>query len=763
MSTHKWIDRICVAAVILALLLTAAFVNGEALGIGVLPSALGYEERLFDTSRVHTIDIVMDDWDSFIETCENEEYALCSVVIDGESYPNVGLRAKGNTSLSSVSSMGSQRYSFKLEFDQYDSTKSYYGLDKLSLNNLIQDNTLMKDYLTYQLMGQFGAAAPLCSYVYITVNGQDWGLYLAVEGVEESFLERNYGSDYGDLYKPDSLSMGGGRGNGMDFDMEEFSAENFDTENFDMGNLDMGNLDMGSFSPEDFAAGGFTPPENGGMDWNQMMPGGSGGSREEGGSRGDGASRPAEGRGEGGFSFGGMGDMFGGFGFGMGSSDVKLQYVDDDPDSYPNIFGSAKTNVTTADEERLIRSLKQLSQGENIESVVDVEAVMRYFVVHNFVCNDDSYTGTMIHNYYLYEEDGQLSMLPWDYNLAYGGFQAGDASGTVNDDITFGNVSDRPMVSWIFADETYTQMYKEYYQEFVSRFVDGDGLALLVEETARLIAPYVEKDPTKFCTYEEFEAGVSALQTFCRLRGESVANQLAGDDTPVDASGLDLSDMGSMGMGGGFGGGDRGGFSPEDFGGMSGSSGETEKTPSGEVSAETSAPGGMPADGSFPSNMPTDGSFTGGMPADGSFPSNMPADGSFTGEIPTDGSFPSDMPTDGSFTGGMPADGSFPSNMPTDGSFTGGMPADGSFPGNMPTGGSFFGSMTGDGTGASGTTPSSGGMPGMSQGSSGSSDRGQSGRVPASAQSGGELLALGVSVVILAAGLVFALCYKRRK
>ena len=92
-------------------------------------------------------------------------------------------------------------------------------LPKLSLNNIIQDNTYMKDYLSYQMMGYFGADAPLCSYVYITVNGEDWGLYLAVEGVEEAFLQRNYGSDYGELYKPDSQSMGGGRGNGDQFNM----------------------------------------------------------------------------------------------------------------------------------------------------------------------------------------------------------------------------------------------------------------------------------------------------------------------------------------------------------------------------------------------------------------------------------------------------------------------------------------------------------------------------------------------------------------
>lgn len=223
MSTHKYIDRICLAAALLSLLVALLFVNGEALGLQPASRVQGYETRLFDTARVHTIDIVMDGWDDFIETCENEEYAACAAVIDGEAYKNVGIRAKGNTSLSTVSAMDSSRYSFKLEFDHYDSGKTYYGLDKLCLNNIIQDNTYMKDYLTYRMMGEFGVSAPLCSFVFITVNGEEWGLYLAVEGVEESFLQRNYGSQYGMLYKPDSMSFGGGRGNGRDFDMEDLS------------------------------------------------------------------------------------------------------------------------------------------------------------------------------------------------------------------------------------------------------------------------------------------------------------------------------------------------------------------------------------------------------------------------------------------------------------------------------------------------------------------------------------------------------------
>lgn len=115
--------------------------------------------------------------------------------------------------------------------------------------------------------------------------------------------------------------------------------------------------------------------------------------------------------------FGGNNGDFGGFGGfgGMGSSDVKLLYVDDNISSYSNIWNGAKTDITTRDQTRLIESLKKLANKEDLENVVDIEKVLRYFVVHNYVCNGDSYTGSMIHNYYLYEENGQLAILPWEW------------------------------------------------------------------------------------------------------------------------------------------------------------------------------------------------------------------------------------------------------------------------------------------------------------------------------------------------------------
>ena len=465
-------------------------------------------------------------------------------------------------------------------------------MDKLSLNNLIQDNTYMKDYLVYQMMNEFGVNSPLCSYVYITVNGEDWGLYLAVEGVEESFLTRNYSSNYGELYKPDSLSMN--QQGGMDTDMSQRPNGGEMPEGFDMPQMPSGGMPNGEV-PEGFdmpqmPSGGMPNgevPE--GFDMSQMPSGGmpngevpesvdmsqmpSGGMPN--GEVPEGVDMPQ-------IPSGGMpngevpdnvdvsqmpnrGQMAGG----MGSNDVKLQYIDDDPESYSNIFDNAKTDVSETDKNRLIDSLQKLSNGEDLENIVDIEQVIRYFVVHNFVCNSDSYTGTMIHNYYLYEENGKMSMIPWDYNLAFGSFQGSqDATSAINEPIdspvSSGNMSDRPMIAWIFENEEYTQMYHTYFKEFIEMYDTNGRLSEIITGTKALIASYVEKDPTKFCSYEEFEIGVETLEQFCLLRAESVEGQLDGTigstttaqnenkDACIDGSNINLSALGTMGNGRGF-------------------------------------------------------------------------------------------------------------------------------------------------------------------------------------------------------------------
>lgn len=517
MSASKHFDRIALCVTALMLVITVLFMGGGALGIEAITKASAtYSEKLFDRSYVHTIDISMSNWDKFIENATSEEYYAADVIIDGEVFKSVAIRAKGNTSLSTVASLGSERYSFKIEFDHYDKTKLYHGLDKLSLNNLIQDSTMMKDYLTYTLMNEFQVNSSLSSFVYITVNGEDWGLYLAVEGVEEAFLERNYGSDYGELYKPDSMSFGGGRGNGKDFDFKNFNSDSDDNiPELPSGDAFEGNK---NFDPSDLPSD-FDP-----------------------------SNVQDEKKGKGDFG-GGKGD------FGSkGSSDVKLQYIDDSLDSYSNIWDNAKTDITDSDKQRLISSLKKLSSNEDIDSIVDVEQVIRYFVVHNYVCNGDSYTGSMVHNYYLYEKDGKMAMIPWDYNLAFGTFQENNANSTVNTPIDSpvdsGSSEDRPMWNWIVSNEEYTTLYHEFFSEFL----ENTDIQKIISDAYEMIKGYVEKDPTAFYSYDEFEKGVETLKQFCSLRSESISKQIENGETSTtvsyaDASSINLSDMGSMGGG----------------------------------------------------------------------------------------------------------------------------------------------------------------------------------------------------------------------
>lgn len=266
----------------------------------------------------------------------------------------------------------------------------------------------------------------------------------------------------------------------------------------------------------------------------------------------------------------------------MGSGVVALQYQDDDIDSYSAIFDYAMFSPDTADKNRLISSIKQLNESENIEAVVNVDEVLRYFVAHNFTDNFDSYTGSLMHNYYLYEKDGQMSMIAWDYNLAFGGFgmggggrnRGGSGENTVDNATQMVNypidtpvsgttLEDRPMLGKLLENEEYMERYHELFDQFISEYFESGDFEAEYNRVYNMIAPYVQKDPTKFCTFEEFEKGAQTLLEFCTLRAESIRGQLEGtipattdgqsaDTTSlIDASHLTISDMGEQSMGGG--------------------------------------------------------------------------------------------------------------------------------------------------------------------------------------------------------------------
>lgn len=542
MIAHKHITKIIAVVMAVAVCIcfcAVAFSRQIKAAVGDTGISMEYETALFDTDSVISVNILMDDadWNAMLENSTAEEYYQCDVEINGTTFYRVGIRPKGNTSLTSIASdPTTDRYSFKLEFDQYVDGQTCFGLDKLILNNNYADATNMKEALIYDMFQYLGADASLYNYAKISVNGEYWGVYLALEAVEDSFMLRNYGAQSGKLYKPDSMNIGDGK------DFGDFNADDMDFGNMTppdtQGNANQANSSAPSQTPDTV-----DPPQN----------------RD---SSGETSAEPSTDSGERpsmDFNFaGGKG------GFSMSGGGADLNYTDDELNSYETIWDGEVTKTTKADHQRVVTALKNISEGNDLEDYMDIDNLLRYMAVHVFSVNEDSLSGSMAHNYYLYESGGKLNLIPWDYNLALGGMGgSSDATSVVNDAID-NAFSGTTFFDTLMEDETYHSQYYTYLQQLVSEYIDGGGFDAFYERVRSQIDELVKTDPTAFYSYDEYLTAADTLYQVVKLRGQSIQGQLDGSipsteeaqrssDALVDASTLDISVMGSMNTGGGFG------------------------------------------------------------------------------------------------------------------------------------------------------------------------------------------------------------------
>ena len=549
MISSKHISKITIilVSVVLALCLLAMGLSDRWLSaVSHTGYAMEYEDALFDTSKILEIDIMIDEaeWNDMLENATQEAYHECDVVINGTTFYQVGIRTKGNTSLSAIAmDPDNNRYSFKLEFDQYVDGQTCFGLDKLVLNNNYADTTNMKEAIVYDMFQYLNTDASLYNYAKISVNNEYWGVYLALEAVEESFMLRNYRTEKGYLYKPDSMNF---------------------------GNNDDGQKPAGGGFPTP-PEGGFQKPENfEGLEQNQEIQpdfdseagaatANNTPSQNEGDIRVQGTQdKPSEKD-----SFPG-GNSVGGFPGGMGGGS-NLNYSDDDLDSYTEIWDGQVNDSTDADHKRVVEALKNIHERTDIEKYIDVDQILKYMAVHNFSVNEDSLSGGMAHNYYLYEANGRISILPWDYNLAFGGMNGGDGTSVANEPID-DSWQATQLFDFILEDEEYKARYHEYYNKLVDEYLYGDGFEETYNRIRSQIDSLVKTDPNAMYSYEEYDNGAKILYELVMLRAESIKGQLDGTipstsegqkadaSSLVDASHINLSDLGQF-MGGGFGGG----------------------------------------------------------------------------------------------------------------------------------------------------------------------------------------------------------------
>jgi hypothetical protein len=382
------------------------------------------------------VDISDSNWQSILASPLEEEYHETSITLNGMTLDSVAIRTKGGSSLSSVARSTSDRYSFKVDINEYVDGQKFFGLKKFTLQNSFNDPSYMREVITYDLLTELGVPAPQHAFVNLYINEELFGLYLMVEAVDGEFAEKHFANSNGDMYKPD--------GTGSD-----------------------------------------------------------------------------------------------------------LVWIDDNAASYSDI--NLKTNEESTDNGAFINFVEQINSGST--DLVDVDGLLRYMAVSTALSNIDSYQGSLAHNYYLYEQDGVFSLLPWDFNESFGTFNMGcqvDVRELYIDEPTSGAMADRPLINSVFSQQDNLDVYHDYIWQLVEGSLEENTFAARVAEIAAVIRSSVENDPTGFYGSAAFEQNLNStserfygLTEFVNYRVNNMVQQLQGE-LPIAGTGT-----GFCGAGGG--------------------------------------------------------------------------------------------------------------------------------------------------------------------------------------------------------------------
>lgn len=112
----------------------------------------------------------------------------------------IGIRLKGGNG--SFRELKDEKAAFKIKFKEFGGSK-FNGLKKLTLNNMVQDPSMLHETMTYEAFRTLGVPAPRTGFAFVYVNDHPYGVYLDVETYDDVSLPRWFASTE-HLYEADA-------------------------------------------------------------------------------------------------------------------------------------------------------------------------------------------------------------------------------------------------------------------------------------------------------------------------------------------------------------------------------------------------------------------------------------------------------------------------------------------------------------------------------------------------------------------------------
>ena len=159
-------------------------------------------------------------------------YVSSTITFNGESWQNVGFRYSGNSTLKNAWTSGVLKISFRLDFDEFEdldesiTDQRFYGFKQLSFKSNAMDASYLRDKVTADIFREAGVASSQTAFYEVYIDYGEgstyFGIYTAVEIVDDTVIESQFADDSGNVYKPE--------GTGASFQEGSFNEASFEKQ-----------------------------------------------------------------------------------------------------------------------------------------------------------------------------------------------------------------------------------------------------------------------------------------------------------------------------------------------------------------------------------------------------------------------------------------------------------------------------------------------------------------------------------------------------
>jgi spore coat protein H len=153
--------------------------------------------ELFDTNTIQEIRLSVNSRDlaKLRQTFQANTYYPADLTWKSVKVRNVGIRSRG------FGSRNPTKLGLRVDIDRYTTGQKFVGLSTIVLDNLWQDDAMLREKLAFTFFERLGQPAPRESYCRLFINNEYQGLYAITEEIDGDFARRVTGETDGTVFE----------------------------------------------------------------------------------------------------------------------------------------------------------------------------------------------------------------------------------------------------------------------------------------------------------------------------------------------------------------------------------------------------------------------------------------------------------------------------------------------------------------------------------------------------------------------------------